>query len=113
MYDAVQLLAKALHEMDRSQEVSIKSMDCNGVDTWHQGASLINYMKMVNSIGFKSASCVCIKTLICNMQIEIDGLTGPIKFDTDGVRSNFHLNIVGMLIQCTFSFELDVTLCLH
>jgi hypothetical protein len=29
-------------------------------------------------------------------QIEVDGLTGPIKFDEDGLRTNFHLNLVEM-----------------
>lgn len=48
MYDAVQLLAKALHDMDRSQEVNIKPLNCEGVDTWYQGPNVVNYMKMVH-----------------------------------------------------------------
>ena len=47
MYDAVQLLAKALHDMDRSQEVIIKPLNCESNDTWHIGDSVVNYMRMV------------------------------------------------------------------
>jgi len=49
-YDAVQLFAKALTEFDRSQEVNIKSLNCDGSDTWVHGNSLVNYMKLVNHI---------------------------------------------------------------
>lgn len=47
VYDGVQLLAKALHDMGRSQEVTPKSFSCDGIDTWAQGNNLINFMKMV------------------------------------------------------------------
>ena len=46
-YDAVQLFAKALHELDRSQDVTFKSLNCEGTDTWVHGNSLVNYMKLV------------------------------------------------------------------
>ena len=48
-YDAVQLIAKALRELDRSQDVRVKSLNCEGTDTWIHGNSLINYMTMVTS----------------------------------------------------------------
>ena len=47
MYDAVQLLAKALNELDRNQEVTLKSLTCDGFDSWNHGLSLANYIKMV------------------------------------------------------------------
>ncbi|XP_046464667.1 glutamate receptor ionotropic, kainate 2-like [Daphnia pulex] len=72
VYDGVQLLAKALHDMGRSQEVTPKSFSCDGIDTWAQGNNLINFMKTT----------------------EIEGLSGTIKFDSEGSRSNFHLSIV-------------------
>ena len=28
------------------------------------------------------------------LQMELDGLTGPIKFDSQGLRTNFHLNLI-------------------
>ena len=47
-------------------------LSCSTEDAWEHGNSLINYMKMV----------------------EIEGLTGRIKFDQDGQRSDFQLEIV-------------------
>ncbi|XP_066999463.2 glutamate receptor ionotropic, kainate 2 isoform X3 [Anabrus simplex] len=72
MYDAVHLFAKALHDLDSSQRIDIKPLSCDAVDTWPHGYSLINYMKIV----------------------EMRGLTGVIKFDNQGFRSNFLLDIV-------------------
>nr|CAG4645346.1 EOG090X00ST [Lynceus sp. MCZ IZ 141354] len=71
-YDAVQLFAKAMHELDRSQDVVIKPLNCSRSDTWIHGNSLINYMKMV----------------------EMEGLSGFIKFDPLGLRTSFHLDVV-------------------
>jgi len=34
----------------------------------------------------------------------MEGLTGAIKFDADGLRTNFHLSIVGKLLSDAFSF---------
>ncbi|XP_073988845.1 kainate-type ionotropic glutamate receptor subunit 1D isoform X1 [Rhodnius prolixus] len=72
MYDAVHLFAKALHDLDSSQRIDIKPLSCDAVDTWPHGYSLINYMKIV----------------------EMRGLTGVIKFDNQGFRSNFELEII-------------------
>ncbi|XP_059485780.1 glutamate receptor ionotropic, kainate 2 isoform X1 [Neocloeon triangulifer] len=72
MYDAVHLFAKALHDLDSSQRIDIKPLNCDAADTWPHGYSLINYMKVV----------------------EMRGLTGVIKFDNQGFRSSFVLDIV-------------------
>uniref|UniRef100_A0A8D9ERV8 Glutamate receptor 1 n=1 Tax=Cacopsylla melanoneura TaxID=428564 RepID=A0A8D9ERV8_9HEMI len=72
MYDAVYLFAKALHDLDSSQRIDIKPLSCDAVDTWPHGYSLINYMKIV----------------------EMQGLTGTIKFDNQGFRSNFLLEVI-------------------
>lgn len=72
MYDAVHLFAKALHDLDSSQRIDIKPLSCDAVDTWPHGYSLINYMKIV----------------------EMKGLTGVIKFDNQGFRSGFSLDII-------------------
>ncbi|XP_057367560.1 glutamate receptor ionotropic, kainate 2-like [Daphnia carinata] len=71
-YDAVHMIAKALAELDRSQDVRVKSLNCDGIDTWIHGNSLINYMTLV----------------------EMEGLTGLIKFDTQGYRTFFYLSIM-------------------
>ena len=46
-YDSVQLLAKSLLEMNRNEEIRTKPLNCDGVDSWLQGPSLINHMKTV------------------------------------------------------------------
>lgn len=72
MYDAVHLFAKALHDLDTSQQIDIHPLSCDGQNTWQHGFSLINYMKIV----------------------EMKGLTNVIKFDHQGFRSDFILDIV-------------------
>ncbi|XP_042238473.1 glutamate receptor ionotropic, kainate 2-like isoform X3 [Homarus americanus] len=72
MYDAVQLFAKALHDLDRSRHIDVTPLECDGDITWVHGNSLINYMKWV----------------------QVNGLTGLIKFDTEGFRRDVTLDIV-------------------
>ena len=49
LYDAVHLFAKALHDLDTSQQIDIKPLSCDTVDTWLYGYSLINYMRIVRN----------------------------------------------------------------
>ncbi|XP_043469345.1 glutamate receptor ionotropic, kainate 2 isoform X3 [Leptopilina heterotoma] len=72
MYDAVYLFAKALHVLDASQQIDVKPLSCESTVTWDHGYSLINYMKIV----------------------EMTGLSGIIKFDHQGFRSDFVLDII-------------------
>ncbi|XP_050700937.1 glutamate receptor ionotropic, kainate 2-like isoform X2 [Eriocheir sinensis] len=72
MYDAVQLFAKALDDLDRSRHIDVTPLECDGDATWVHGNSLINYMKWV----------------------QVNGLTGLIKFDTEGFRRDVTLDIV-------------------
>lgn len=44
------LFAKALHDLDTSQQIDIQPLSCDGQDTWPHGYSLINYMKIVGFI---------------------------------------------------------------
>lgn len=55
MYDAVHLFAKALHDLDTSQQIDIKPLSCDAVDFWPHGYSLINYMKVVS---FQGRTCM-------------------------------------------------------
>ncbi|XP_071746528.1 glutamate receptor ionotropic, kainate 2 isoform X2 [Lepeophtheirus salmonis] len=72
VYDAVQLFARALTDLDRSQNIQITPLDCVDGEPWQHGTSLLNYMKLV----------------------EAEGLTGKIQFDSEGFRSNFDLEII-------------------
>uniref|UniRef100_A0A336L6S2 CSON001092 protein n=1 Tax=Culicoides sonorensis TaxID=179676 RepID=A0A336L6S2_CULSO len=77
MFDAVHLFAKALHDLDASQQMDIHPLSCDAQDTWPHGYSLINYMKIV----------------------EIQGLTNIIKFDHQGFRTDFVLDIIELSTQ--------------
>lgn len=53
MYDAVYLFAKALHDLDTTQQIDIHPINCDSAaDTFSHGFSLINYMKVVSKVPF-------------------------------------------------------------
>lgn len=72
IYDSVNTFAIALHQLDAVQQVQQKKLSCDKDDFWAHGLSLLNYMKMV----------------------EFTGLSGPIKFDTNGLRTQFSLDLM-------------------
>ena len=72
IYDAVHLFAVALHELSQFQDIQIKPLDCTGETSWPHGSSLINYMKLA----------------------EFNGLSGRIKFDTQGLRTVFDIDVL-------------------
>lgn len=77
MYDAVQLLARAFKEMDDIVK-HVPPLPCDGSEVWEHGETLTNYIRTVN--------------LPDGMQ----GLTGLVKFDTAGYRSEFQLDILSL-----------------
>jgi len=72
IYDAVHLFALALHELNMIQDININSLDCTGEKSWEHGSSLINYMKLTT----------------------FNGLSGMIQFDSQGLRTNFGLDVL-------------------
>lgn len=76
LYDAVYLFATALKDLNR-HHLTAKQLFCNTTDNWEHGYSVINFMKT--------------KTL--------KGLTGEIKFDHQGFRSDFVLDVVELSIN--------------
>nr|QHN69171.1 ionotropic receptor 2 [Sirex noctilio] len=77
MFDAVQLFARALKQLNDAINGDVKQLSCNGSQSWEHGLSLSNFMRLS----------------------EMKGLTGLIKFDTAGFRSNFHLDIVQLNVN--------------
>lgn len=69
MYDAVHLFAKALHDLDSSQQIDIKSLSCDVVDFWPHGYSLINYMKVVSLNNQKTKNPTTANLLTAKHQI--------------------------------------------
>ncbi|XP_015522024.2 glutamate receptor ionotropic, kainate 2 [Neodiprion lecontei] len=74
IYDGVQVFGRALRELDDTVVADAKSSLCHNVTSWEHGSSLMNIMR----------------------SIETAGLTGLIKFDSSGYRSNFHLDVVSL-----------------
>jgi ionotropic kainate glutamate receptor 2 len=72
IYDSVHLFALALHELNMIQDVAIMGLDCSGKTSWLHGSSLINYMKLAEFIG----------------------LSGKVSFDTQGLRTQFYLEVM-------------------
>lgn len=72
MYDAVLLFATALQDLAKAQDVDTSELNCAKPNTWKYGTSLINYMRNVN----------------------IEGLTGRIRYDDRGLRTDIDLDIL-------------------
>lgn len=87
------LYAQALHDLDRSQEINTKPLSCDGSETWQHGNSLVNYMKLVSYLYFTRYLQKLISRIFL-LQVEMKGLTGTIKFDQHGLRTDFTLEIV-------------------
>ncbi|XP_077538967.1 glutamate receptor ionotropic, kainate 3-like [Haemaphysalis longicornis] len=75
IYDAVSLLARSFHDLDRSQSIETHRLSCWDPDAqgpWPHGRSLVSYMKMV----------------------QVKGLTGDVRLGEQGNRRDFTLDIV-------------------
>ncbi|KAK1795381.1 hypothetical protein P4O66_010558 [Electrophorus voltai] len=72
MFDAVHVVASAVQELNRSQEIGVKPLSCSSPQIWQHGTSLMNYLRMV----------------------EYDGLTGHVEFNSKGQRTNYTLHIL-------------------
>ncbi|XP_013190560.2 glutamate receptor ionotropic, kainate 2-like [Amyelois transitella] len=69
LYDSVILFAAAVDAMGIEEGANVT---CDADDSWNYGSTVVNMMK----------------------SLEIDGLTGLVKFDEDGFRSDFELDIM-------------------
>jgi len=47
-YDAVQLIAKALSELDKTHDFRIRPLSCEGTETWLYGPTLVDLMTKVS-----------------------------------------------------------------
>ncbi|XP_068243537.1 glutamate receptor ionotropic, kainate 2-like isoform X3 [Palaemon carinicauda] len=103
MYDAVHVFAKGLDDLDSSNTIEINTeLFCESGQTWRHGNSLINYMKWYSPRpygGNPRPVSPWPPSPYSNMSRypyydRLDGLTGLIKFNTEGFRSDFQLDIV-------------------
>uniref|UniRef100_UPI00398F22E0 glutamate receptor ionotropic, kainate 4-like isoform X2 n=1 Tax=Pristiophorus japonicus TaxID=55135 RepID=UPI00398F22E0 len=72
LFDAVYVIVTAVHELNHSQEIAVKSLSCGSAQIWQHGTSLMNYLRMV----------------------ELEGLTGHVEFNSKGQRTNYILKIM-------------------
>lgn len=102
MWDAVHLFARALERLDESRMVEPSNLECEEQKAWEHGLSLINFMKTVSWAGLlpfthlqtsARAGLSVIHKLVF-LQTEIEGLTGSIRFDNQGFRTDYSLDIV-------------------
>jgi len=77
IYDSVHAFALALNELMTVQQVRQRPLDCTGETAWVHGNSLTNYMKMVEFIG----------------------LSGPVNFDTSGLRTQFAMDLMELQME--------------
>ncbi|XP_022701514.1 glutamate receptor ionotropic, kainate 2-like [Varroa jacobsoni] len=76
MYDAVRLFATALKDLhpDSGPKIQVAPLSCEREHKWSQGNAFVKYMRMIN----------------------IKGLTGNIRFNKDGHRTDMRLTVLDM-----------------
>ncbi|KAH9389246.1 hypothetical protein TYRP_008603, partial [Tyrophagus putrescentiae] len=75
VYDAVRLFAQALHDIDTAAAYttfSTSAISCDKEEPWKFGDVIYNYMR----------------------NVKIKGITGPLRFDEFGTRSNLKLRLL-------------------
>jgi len=72
VHDAVRVYAKALNDLDSLQEMEIQPLSCDDGQAWEDGEKVLGYIK----------------------EVEYVGLTGEIKFDSEGFRRKFPLDLM-------------------
>ncbi|KAL4704732.1 hypothetical protein ACJJTC_006510 [Scirpophaga incertulas] len=77
LFDAVTLYAHALHDIDKSENIQVFPLSCGYKEEYTHGSYLINHIKDM---------CV-------------EGLSGPIYFDSDQIRTNFTLDVMELGID--------------
>jgi len=72
VHDSVRVYAKALNDLDSLQEMTINPLNCDNGEAWEDGEKVLGYIK----------------------EVEYVGLTGEIKFDSEGFRRKFPLDLM-------------------
>ena len=72
VHDAVRVYAKALNDLDSLQEMEIQPLSCDAGAAWDDGEKVLGYIK----------------------EVEYVGLSGEIKFDSEGFRTKFPLDLM-------------------
>lgn len=107
IFDAVLLLAEAFKQFDPEQ-LRPERLYCNDNEAWENGNSITNFMRNVNwqSVhkpsewtwlnGCLNHSKFFIGSQFYSYQTIVQGLTGEVKFDNRGYRSNFAVDVIDL-----------------
>lgn len=97
IFDAVQLFTTSIYNLSKEFEINETPTPCNSSLSWKHGFTLINYMKMAVRIRKIHISYRAFTiTIIHIFQKEFKGLTGKIKFDQEGFRTDIELELVDL-----------------
>jgi len=97
IYDAVQVLSKALNDLASMEDMQLQALDCNSVSEegmggrWQDGNRVRQYLS----------------------EVELMGLTGEIKLDVLGFRTSFHLDLIEKVrgrMRKTANWDTDIGL---
>lgn len=96
VYDAVRLFAQSLHEIDKSrfsdyQQFQDNEISCEKEEPWRFGTNLANFMRKVT---YRKRFRIKSVLFIFPSQIDMNGMSGPIRFDETGSRSDFKLRLL-------------------
>ena len=72
MYDSIQVFAKALNNLDSLSTIQPMALSCDAAGSWPDGEKVLSYLKEVDHMG----------------------LSGEIRFDADGFRTDFQLDLM-------------------
>ena len=72
MYDSVQVFAKALNNLDSLSTIQPMALSCDAAGSWPDGEKVLSYLKEVDHMG----------------------LSGEIRFDAEGFRTDFQLDLM-------------------
>ena len=72
MYDAVQVMANAMENLNSLKTINVSSLSCEPTRPWPNGETVLGFLQDVNH----------------------EGLSGEIKFDAKGFRTDFGLDLM-------------------
>uniref|UniRef100_A0AAV2MAK9 Glutamate receptor n=1 Tax=Knipowitschia caucasica TaxID=637954 RepID=A0AAV2MAK9_KNICA len=108
MFDAVHVVVGAVRELNRSQEIGVKPLSCTSPQIWQHGTSLMNYLRMPFLCALPTDDLLSKQpkshlslplpdrpaSVFRPAQVEYDGLTGRVEFNSKGQRTNYTLRIL-------------------
>lgn len=97
IYDAVYFFARALKQFVDKHPFQIVPLKCEDQRVWQHGAAFALFLKKVflkNKILFSSIEPQIFSFFL--FQFEANGITGKIKFDENGLRTDVTLEVVDL-----------------